>query len=782
MEQRRNEKVGRNGRSTRKPADQRHRLARFQHVKIRRGGTPSWWRVDSLTTIPSRSPYDAENSHRARLAERERRFASGNTIHRPGQEMRYLPRWQSACFPSYRLTSPPAPGASSSRCRRPETEYSLPAQQFASAETTVEAWPPPVFSSSRPFFRVSFASARNSSRVEKPFRTRGGGGGGSTTVTRHPFSTSLPFKEVTIAFRSGLNVMEAKKDEFGRGKNEGSLSLKSQHKTSHPTVIWPKTAMQKFNKSHVAENQLRHPSSVIEEATVAQWLGRSSSNTEIRARSPAGSLPDFRMWESCWTMPLTTGFSRGTPASPAPAFQRRSNLGSHVMYGDDGHIRVPAGNSVTRRVLPRPGFTSHSSNAQDRRGDMEQGLRPASRRGVKKDLGRTYRGPLPRRDAKEPSASRLSEFDDLYARLHRAVYTLASDVCSLAAAPESSQWYSTPDRMWLECWPSTLTNRDPNPGGVAPGFFSCGNCTGRCPWLAGFLGDLQFTPPLHSCAASYPAHSTLIGYQDLVVRIRSNFFTHTLSLNCVSSCSRVLINRIRFRKCRLPGKNILHPPRRAGFNPRPGHRIFASGNRAGRCRGSPVSPAPSFQRRSIFTPVVLIGAQELAVKSRPHLFNQYPSCALYECTVDFNTISTQEQFVSCQSSLSIAIGCCLFVKAFSFSHQASQNSATSARLVRDSCADSQHINRLDPDPRCARTIGSRGAVVDGYGLGGGGREGRIEEIGSPVKRGSRQLPVMSQETSCLTFLPKSRSSSVGRETDSGAAVAQWVENPIVGPQ
>ncbi|KAJ8890229.1 hypothetical protein PR048_009737 [Dryococelus australis] len=34
---------------------------------------------------------------------------------------------------------------------------------------------------------------------------------------------------------------------------------------------------------------------------------------------------------------------------------------------------------------------------------------------------------------------------------------------------------------------------------------------------------------------------------------------------------------------------------------------------------------------------------------------------------------------------------------------------------------------------------------------------------------------------CLTFLPKSRCSSVGREPDSGAAVAQWVEYPIVEP-
>ncbi|KAJ8896909.1 hypothetical protein PR048_002255 [Dryococelus australis] len=65
--------------------------------------------------------------------------------------------------------------------------------------------------------------------------------------------------------------------------------------------------------------------------SVAQWLAHSPPTTVIWIRSPAGSLPDFRMWELCWTMPLAGVFSRGTPASPALAFQRRSILGFHFM-------------------------------------------------------------------------------------------------------------------------------------------------------------------------------------------------------------------------------------------------------------------------------------------------------------------------------------------------------------------------------------------------------------------------------------------------------------------
>ncbi|KAJ8875708.1 hypothetical protein PR048_023607 [Dryococelus australis] len=45
------------------------------------------------------------------------------------------------------------------------------------------------------------------------------------------------------------------------------------------------------------------------------------------------------------------------PCIPAPLHPR---IAFHVMSGDDGHLRVPAGKPVTRRVLPRPGFTPHS--------------------------------------------------------------------------------------------------------------------------------------------------------------------------------------------------------------------------------------------------------------------------------------------------------------------------------------------------------------------------------------------------------------------------------------
>ncbi|KAJ8866103.1 hypothetical protein PR048_033627 [Dryococelus australis] len=57
-------------------------------------------------------------------------------------------------------------------------------------------------------------------------------------------------------------------------------------------------------------------SSSLNEPTVAERLGCSPLTKANRVESPAGSLPDFRKWESCRTIPLVGEFSRGSPTSP----------------------------------------------------------------------------------------------------------------------------------------------------------------------------------------------------------------------------------------------------------------------------------------------------------------------------------------------------------------------------------------------------------------------------------------------------------------------------------
>ncbi|KAJ8880331.1 hypothetical protein PR048_016798, partial [Dryococelus australis] len=66
------------------------------------------------------------------------------------------------------------------------------------------------------------------------------------------------------------------------------------------------------------------------------------------------------------------------------------------------------------------------------------------------------------------------------------------------------------------------------------------------------------------------------------------------------------------------------PPRRTGFNSRPGHRTMPLVG--GFPRGSPVSPAPSCWRCSMFTSITLIGCQDLSVRSHPNLFTHSRTC------------------------------------------------------------------------------------------------------------------------------------------------------------
>ncbi|KAJ8881446.1 hypothetical protein PR048_017927 [Dryococelus australis] len=55
-------------------------------------------------------------------------------------------------------------------------------------------------------------------------------------------------------------------------------------------------------------------------AVVTERLACSPPTRANRFQSPADSLPGFRNWESCGTMPLVGGFSRGSPVSPARCF------------------------------------------------------------------------------------------------------------------------------------------------------------------------------------------------------------------------------------------------------------------------------------------------------------------------------------------------------------------------------------------------------------------------------------------------------------------------------
>ncbi|KAJ8870373.1 hypothetical protein PR048_029394 [Dryococelus australis] len=90
--------------------------------------------------------------------------------------------------------------------------------------------------------------------------------------------------------------------------------------------------------------ELKKKLTVLRSSEIPTWRLHYPPPTKAnRVRYPAGSLQDFRMWESCRTMPLFGGFSRGSPVFPALAFRRCSILTSITLIGPNLFTHRPIG-------------------------------------------------------------------------------------------------------------------------------------------------------------------------------------------------------------------------------------------------------------------------------------------------------------------------------------------------------------------------------------------------------------------------------------------------------
>ncbi|KAJ8872590.1 hypothetical protein PR048_026196 [Dryococelus australis] len=127
---------------------------------------------------------------------------------------------------------------------------------------------------------------------------------------------------------------------------------------SHIFFLWAVVAERLARSPPIKANWIHSPAGEKKErynnlnnieATVAERLARSPSTKANRVQSPAGS-PDFRKWESYRTMPLTSGFSRGSPVSSAPSFLRCSIFTSIILIG-----------SQYLAVKSRPNLFTHST-------------------------------------------------------------------------------------------------------------------------------------------------------------------------------------------------------------------------------------------------------------------------------------------------------------------------------------------------------------------------------------------------------------------------------------
>ncbi|KAJ8871072.1 hypothetical protein PR048_027376 [Dryococelus australis] len=92
------------------------------------------------------------------------------------------------------------------------------------------------------------------------------------------------------------------------------------------------------------------PTANVIGATVTERLARSPPTKANRAQSPPGS-PDFRKWESCRTMMLFCGFSRGSPVSPVSSFRCHSMFASITLIGSQGLAAKSRPNLFSHRLM-----------------------------------------------------------------------------------------------------------------------------------------------------------------------------------------------------------------------------------------------------------------------------------------------------------------------------------------------------------------------------------------------------------------------------------------------
>ncbi|KAJ8873692.1 hypothetical protein PR048_024524 [Dryococelus australis] len=95
-----------------------------------------------------------------------------------------------------------------------------------------------------------------------------------------------------------------------------TVSYSNAEELTHPSPNLK--SFSNTHKPYTRKTREKSPLFFSRGAAVAERLVCSPPVMANRAQTPVGSLPDFRTWESCRTMPPVGGFSRGSPVSLRP--------------------------------------------------------------------------------------------------------------------------------------------------------------------------------------------------------------------------------------------------------------------------------------------------------------------------------------------------------------------------------------------------------------------------------------------------------------------------------
>ncbi|KAJ8878508.1 hypothetical protein PR048_019086 [Dryococelus australis] len=268
----------------------------------------------------------------------------------------------------------------------------------------------------------------------------------------------------------------------------------------------------------------------------------SASHPGGPVRLPVELPPDFRMWESCWTMPLVGGSSRISPVFPpfrsgaapfSPQYtrvgpqdldvksriQQTSNKASihfvSVLTRVNIHDRCPR----KKLYVPENNCTKHLQFAKEY---------------MDKPIDTIF---FPH-DVLLMSVSKLTKRLVRFSSLNHS-FRVGGGGGTVAER--------------LTCSPPTKAFRVQSPAGSLR-MLARGNRAGRCRWSAGFLGNLPFPLSYHSGTALYsPQSITLIGSQDQDVKSRPNLFTHSLGMHRIN---KIPSDRRRAARKVTSGKEI----------------------------------------------------------------------------------------------------------------------------------------------------------------------------------------------------------------------------------
>ncbi|KAJ8876132.1 hypothetical protein PR048_024041 [Dryococelus australis] len=247
-----------------------------------------------------------------------------------------------------------------------------------------------------------------------------------------------------------------------------------------------------------------------------------------RFQPPAGSIPDFRMRESCRTISLACGFSRGSPVLHDLSFRRCSVLTLDGSQELDVKSRPTLFTHLESLLQPircskcvrSEGLCSEPSSVVLSTGELSC-RRSGGKIRQRKEWGEPRENPPTNGDVRQVSCMRKSR--DVPSRTSTVGCYGYLSGASRCHQKRRATVMAKAVHDQITCFPPRETGFD-SLATPLPDFHTRESCR-TMSLVGGFSRDLPFTSSLHFGVAPYSPHFTHVGSQNLDIKSRPNFST-----------------------------------------------------------------------------------------------------------------------------------------------------------------------------------------------------------------------------------------------------------------